>query len=216
MRGSGNKASRAAFTLTEVVLAVLISTMVMLAAYALFSQTMKTSIKGTDTTETIRSASSLIADIRRDLLECRTILENPPLPTIRVTNQENTLPAVEMNTGSPEITFSSLAGQVTYSFSPVPGGKPSTVKRTSALSSGGTAVREYAAGRMVSFRVFRVLIDQKVTDDPQDPDLYQNGFLLLDLRLDSQDPRFPSTNLAMTTFIGADQMASSTWVELPQ
>lgn len=65
--------SNRGFTFVEAIMVTVIAVVVMLAVQNIFSHAVKSSLKGQDNLDSIRAASRILSELRKDLLEFKTI-----------------------------------------------------------------------------------------------------------------------------------------------
>ena len=67
MKGGGG------FTMVEALVITVVGSILLLTIQTLFSRSVKSTLKGQDNLETIRAASQLFSELRKDLLACHSI-----------------------------------------------------------------------------------------------------------------------------------------------
>lgn len=190
------------FTLVETLVVVAVATTLFLVAQALLSRSVRSTMKGQDNLETIRAASILFSEIKRDLLACSGIKVAPGASCYLAVGNL-TLPPIPV--GAEELSLVSRAATITYTLEAAPGGKK--LVRRSEEVAGVTKHRDFGVPRMISFLAQEITKEQQVFAGGASP-VKQ---VRIEIELDSQDKRFPSRSVRLSSFFISSQMSASNW-----
>ena len=193
---------RTGFTLVELCVVMLVSAIILGVMHQLLSRGIKSSMKGQDNLETIRQAAVLMNEIKRDLLAA-SALEVPAAASFTLPVGAGTVPILPDNAN--EVCFAVKGASVTYRLSDLGSGKK-MVRRTE-LKGTVNKERDFGVPRMIKFRVGEITKMQQVYD--------QGDFgvkqLLVEIELDTKDPRFPTKNVKIMSFLISSQMSAGSW-----
>jgi len=190
------------FTLIEILVVVVVSMMVLFAMYAFFRSGVRSTVKGQDTLDSIRAASVLFSQLRKDLLACKNIDTGTASLTIGVgVGLPPTLPFAD------SITFSHRNATMTYKFL-VSAGR-GFVQREEYRPNAAPLVRDFAVPRMKKFEALQIWKKHK----PVATSVHYmvSNQVLIRIEIDSQDPRFPTKSVHLSSFFTSNQKTSSDW-----
>ncbi len=193
--------ARRGFTMAEALIVALIGAMMMIGVNAFFQFGVKSTIKGQDNLESTRAASLLFSQFRKDLMSCQFI--EVGAASITLEPDENSLPSAPPFGDS--IKFGSRNATTTWSLSAMPDGKK-FVKRFTVNASGETKSREFGVPRMKTFRILQIWKKQRILSFITKP-----SQVLVSIQIDSDDPRFPTKAVEMSSFFLSNQMSASDW-----
>lgn len=186
----------------EILVVLVISTMVLFSMQAVFRSGVRSTVKGQDTLESIRAASVLFAQLRKDLLACKNINTGAASLTLGIgVGLPVTLPV------SDTIVFSHRNATMTYRFTLVDG--RGFVQREEVRPSLAPEVRSYAVPRMKKFEALQLWKKHKAVVSSLSHMV--SNQVLIRIEIDSQDPRFPSKSVHLSSFFTSNQKTSSDW-----
>ncbi len=190
------------FTLPEVVFVVLLASLVASIISNVFFQGFRQTAKGTDRLDSIRAFSLLAEAIRKDVANS---LKITPPPT-ELYPEELLIPGDVEMASSLGVDLSE-GGKVEYSMVPGTASKASSIQRVQRNPLGETVSQKlFAAGRTRSFKVLHLVKRVNVGGLAQELD-----HVLVQIDLDSQDPRFPANTLTFFHVFVSDRLPGSSW-----
>jgi hypothetical protein len=188
--------------MVEALTITLVGALLLWSFQSFFSGGVKSTLKGQDNLETIRSASQLFMEMRKDLLACQSVtVAGTASFTMGV--GDTAVPAFPAD--ATFIAFESRNATVTYELTTRADGKKFILKTTD--SGGVIKNQEFGVPRMVSFKAIHIAKWQQLFPAAR----YLEKQVLVEVELDSKDKRFPTKNLKLTTFFISSQMSSSNW-----
>ncbi|MBF0543114.1 MAG: hypothetical protein HQM08_01710 [Candidatus Riflebacteria bacterium] len=192
-----------AFTMVEALVIVLIGSFMMITINFMLSQGVRSSLKGQDQLETIRAASSVFSQLRKDLLACDSIdtdgVEKVVSETDTLLNLPSSLPQ--------KVSFFARNATTTYSILAKPRGK--CLLRVVYDSLGNISTSgEYAVPRMKNFEAIKIVKVQQVkTGSPK----FVQSQLFIRIALESNDPRISTSTVNLSSFFVTSQLSSTQW-----
>lgn len=198
----GESNSRSGFTLIEILVSCIILSIIAVSVPYFFTQGVRSTMKGQDNLETIRAASALFADLRKDLLACESIVVVPGA-SITLGIGASCLPEIPSNADT--LAFCFRGATVTYAIETNAEGKK-FVNRV-FVDDHSKRNKEFAVPRVKSFKAMQIWKTQQIF--PANP--FLESQLLVTLEIDSMDKRFPTKYLKLSSFFISNQMSSSHW-----
>ncbi len=197
----GNLQRQRGFTFVEAIIVTVIACSMMIVIQSLFSHTVKVTMKGQDNLDSIRAASQLFSSLRRDMLQFVSLSTGGARATIALGSSE--IP--DTATFSTIITLKKQTDRITYTL--VENGGKNYIERVLQTPSNPAPQRKlFGVPRMKDFGVLYVLSPNKVNS------LVKNvGQLLVKVTVDSEDARFPSKEVKLTSVFFSDRLADSDW-----
>lgn len=190
------------FSLVEIVIVAALASLMFFVVQAFFSHGVRSTVKGTDTLESIRAASSLFSSIKSDLGACFAV--DTQGPTCSLTTADTTLPAAGV-TFSNVLVFSQTGATVTYRLEAV-GTSGSQVRRTEENLTLGTTTKTFGVPRMESFQALFIKKMHEIGSDQ-----FELPQVLVRVVVKSTDPRFPSKEVALMSVFCSSQLSGSNW-----
>ncbi len=196
-----NKNRQRGFTFVEAMIVTVIACSLMIVIQSLFSHTVKVTMKGQDNLDSIRAASQLFSSLRRDMLQFVSLSTNGARATIALGNSE--IP--DTATFSTILTLKKQTDRITYTL--VENGGKNYIERVLQTPSNPAPQRKlFGVPRMKDFGVIYLLSPNKINS------LVKNvGQLLVKVTVDSEDTRFPSKEVKLTSVFFSDRLADSDW-----
>ncbi len=192
---------RAAFTFVEAIIVTVIACSLMIAIQAFFSHAVRTTMKGQDNLDSIRAASQIFSSLRKDMLTFTSLSTQGAISTIGLTSTE--IPATA--TFSQILRIKKPKEVVTYSL--VNSGSKKFVERVMQSPDYPTPQRKlFGVPRMKDFGVMYVRTPNKVNSM-----IKGAGQLLVKLAIDSENERFASKELNLTSVFFSERLADSDW-----
>ncbi len=197
----GNLQRQRGFTFVEAIIVTVIACSMMIVIQSLFSHTVKVTMKGQDNLDSIRAASQLFSSLRRDMLQFVSLSTGGARATIALGSSE--IP--DTATFSTILTLKKQTDRITYTL--VENGGKNYIERVLQTPSNPAPQRKlFGVPRMKDFGVLYVLSPNKVNS------LVKNvGQLLVKVTVDSEDARFPSKEVKLTSVFFSDRLADSNW-----
>ncbi len=197
----GNKKRQLGFTFVEAMIVTVIACGLMIVIQSLFSHTVKVTMKGQDNLDSIRAASQLFSSLRRDMLQFVSLSTGGARATIALGSSE--IP--DTATFSTILTLKKQTDRITYTL--VENGGKNYIERVLQTPSNPAPQRKlFGVPRMKDFGVLYLLSPNKVNS------LVKNvGQLLVKVTVDSEDARFPSKEVKLTSVFFSDRLADSDW-----
>ena len=197
----GNLQRQRGFTFVEAITVTVIACSMMIVIQSLFSHTVKVTMKGQDNLDSIRAASQLFSSLRRDMLQFVSLSTGGARATIALGSSE--IP--DTATFSTILTLKKQTDRITYTL--VENGGKNYIERVLQTPSNPAPQRKlFGVPRMKDFGVLYVLSPNKVNS------LVKNvGQLLVKVTVDSEDARFPSKEVKLTSVFFSDRLADSDW-----
>ncbi len=196
-----NKNRQRGFTFVEAMIVTVIACSLMIVIQSLFSHTVKVTMKGQDNLDSIRAASQLFSSLRRDMLQFVSLSTGGARATIALGNSE--IP--DTATFSTILTLKKQTDRITYTL--VENGGKNYIERVLQTPSNPAPQRKlFGVPRMKDFGVIYLLSPNKINS------LVKNvGQLLVKVTVDSEDTRFPSKEVKLTSVFFSDRLADSDW-----
>ncbi len=197
----GNKKRQSGFTFVEAMIVTVIACGLMIVIQSLFSHTVKVTMKGQDNLDSIRAASQLFSSLRRDMLQFVSLSTGGARATIALGSSE--IP--DTATFSTILTLKKQTDRITYTL--VENGGKNYIERVLQTPANPAPQRKlFGVPRMKDFGVLYLLSPNKVNS------LVKNvGQLLVKVTVDSEDARFPSKEVKLTSVFFSDRLADSDW-----
>jgi len=197
----GNLQRQRGFTFVEAIIVTVIACSMMIVIQSLFSHTVKVTMKGQDNLDSIRAASQLFSSLRRDMLQFVSLSTGGARATIALGSSE--IP--DTATFSTILTLKKQTDRITYTL--VENGGKNYIERVLQTPSNPAPQRKlFGVPRMKDFGVLYVLSPNKVNS------LVKNvEQLLVKVTVDSEDARFPSKEVKLTSVFFSDRLADSDW-----
>jgi len=199
--------SRRGFSFVEIMIVTILSAMIIIFVQSFFSQGVKNTLKGTDTLESIRAASLLFSQIRKDLMACQSIQTGAASLTMGVN-------AVDLPPGFPvsdTITFCARNATTTYTLVTAPRGK--YILRVFTPTVGSTETKQFGVPRIKRFEATQIWKRYRIQIFPlpiKSPTLKQ-GQVLVNVIVDSDDRRIVTKELQLSSIFVSQQMYPSNW-----
>lgn len=192
---------RSGFTFVEAMIVTVIACSLMLVIQSFFSHVVRVTMKGQDNLDSIRAASQLFSSLRKDMLQFVSLSTAGAKTTIALSEEE--IPATA--TFSSILTLKGANDRVTYSL--VDSGGKSYVERVlQSPSLPGPQRKLFGVPRMKNFGVLYIKTPFKINS------LTKNvGQLLVQVTVDSEDSRFPSTEVNLSSVFFSERLADSDW-----
>lgn len=196
-----NKKRQSGFTFVEAMIVTVIACGLMIVIQSLFSHTVKVTMKGQDNLDSIRAASQLFSSLRRDMLQFVSLSTGGARATIALGSSE--IP--DTATFSTILTLKKQTDRITYTL--VENGGKNYIERVLQTPANPAPQRKlFGVPRMKDFGVLYLLSPNKVNS------LVKNvGQLLVKVTVDSEDARFPSKEVKLTSVFFSDRLADSDW-----
>lgn len=198
--GKGPHLRPAGFSVVEITIVTILSAMIIVLIQSFFSHGVKTTLKGQDTLESTRAASLLFSQMRKDLMACQSVQTGAASITMGMN-------AVDLPGGFPvsdTITFCNRNATTTYSLVVTPKGK--YVLRTFTPSVGSTETRQFGVPRMKRFETTQIWKYNRILSTISKP-----GQVLVNVVIDSDDPRIPTKELKLSSIFVSQQLYSTNW-----
>lgn len=192
--------NRPGFTLVEMSIVAGLSILLLLFVHQFFSSGVKTTLKGQDTLESIRAASLLFAQIRKDLLACQSVQTGTASVTMGVSALDLPASVPFSNT----LTFCTRNATTTYSLVATPRGK--YILRTFIPTGGTVETKTFGVPRMERFEVLQVWKHHQILTNCIKP-----AQILVQIVIDSNDPRTPTKEIRLSSVFISQQLTTSDW-----
>lgn len=191
---------KAGFTFTEALVVTVIACSMMIVVQSIFSHTVRVTMKGQDNLDSIRAASQIFSSLRRDMLNFVTLSTGGAKTTIAVGESE--IPATA--TYSQILSLKKPTERITYSL--VESGGKHYVERVLQSAGSPPQKRTFGVPRMKDFGVLYVRTPNQIGS------LIKNvGQLVVKIAIDSEDARFPSAEVKLSSVFFSDRLADSDW-----
>lgn len=191
------------FTLVEILMVLAIASVLLMVMQTFFYRSVKSTIKGQDNLDTIRAASQLFRELRKDLLACHSI-KVPDAASCTIEVGDEVIPPFPADAN--KISFRSQGETVTYSLEEKPDGRK-YIKRLVESATHPDMIKEFGVPRMLGFKALQIWKKQQIYSGAP----FTEGQVLLEIEIDSEDKRFPSKNLKLTSFFISSQLSASKW-----
>ncbi len=192
---------RRAFTFVEALIVTVIACSLMIVIQAFFSHAVRSTIKGQDNLDSIRAASRIFSSLRRDMLQFQTISTDGAVSTIDTTT--NTIDSTA--TYSSILSINRADEVITYSFVGS-SGRNSVERVTQNLTTGATQRKLFGVPRMKEFKVIYLRVPNQINS------LTQNvGQILVKLSIDSEDSRFATSEVNLSSMFFSERLAENDW-----
>ncbi|RCK79019.1 MAG: hypothetical protein OZSIB_0361 [Candidatus Ozemobacter sibiricus] len=194
-------------TMVEALVMVVVGVILLMAMQTFFSNTLRTTLKGTDSLETIRAASVLLSQFGKDVAAAGAVICHGPGPGPQI---ERIPIGGSFSPGAISlcntIEMAAPIGTITYSFSPT----DSYVTRRVSSATAPLQERQFALPRLKEFGVAYVQKEfSPFTTGAPYP--VPQSHVLLRIKLSSDDPRFPARELSLSSFFISSQMKATDW-----
>lgn len=195
------KQTKIGFTLVEAMIVTVIACSLMIVIQTFFSHTIRVTLKGQDNLDSIRAASQLFSSLRRDMLQFVSLSTGGANTSIPMGDEQ--IPATA--TYSSILTLKKENEKVTYSL--VNDGGKSYVERVAQSPAFPAPQRRlFGVPRMKDFGILYVRVPNKINS------LIKNvGQLLVKVTVDSEDPRFPTAEINLSSIFFSDRLTDSDW-----
>lgn len=187
----------------EILMVLAISSILLLIVQTFFSRSVRTTIKGQDNLDTIRAASRLFRELRKDLLACHSI-KVPDAASCTIEVGDDVIPALPDDAN--RISFCSRGATVTYSLEAKPGGGK-YIKHLIETVDQPDRIKEFGVPRMLAFKAQQIWKKQQIYSGAP----FTEGQVLIEIEIDSEDERFPSKKLKLSNFFISSQLSASKW-----
>ncbi len=192
---------KAAFTFVEALIVTVIACSLMIAIQAFFSHAVRTTLKGQDNLDSIRAASQIFSSLRKDMLTFTSLSTQGAISTISLTSTN--IPATA--TFSQILRIKKPKEIVTYSL--VTSGSKKYVERVMQSPDYPTPQRKlFGVPRMKDFGVMYVRTPNKINSM-----IKGAGQLLVKLAIDSENERFATKELNLTSVFFSERLSDSDW-----
>ncbi len=192
---------RAAFTFVEAIIAVLVSCAVMLAVHLIFSHTVRVTMKVQDNLESTRAVSQIFSSLRNDLRDFVSL--SPGGAKISLGFGEVEVP--ETAEFSQTLKIRKQTERIIYRL--IESGGKRYVERSVDGQDGQR--RLFGVPRMKDFGVLYVKSQNRF-----DALLKNVGQLIVRVTVDSEDQRFASKEVRITSVFFSDRLADDDWNHL--
>lgn len=191
---------RRGFTFVEVTIVAALSLLLLVFIQSFFSSGIRSTLKGTDTLESIRAASLLFAQIRKDLMACQSIQTGAASVTMGVNalNLPTAFPVSDL------LTFCARNATTTFSLVTSPRGK--YILRTFTPTVGPAETKTFGIPRVKAFEVVQVKKHHRILSTILSP-----SQLLVNVVIDSDDPRMPTKEIRLSSVFISQQMYNTNW-----
>lgn len=188
------------FTFVEAIIVTVIAVVVMMAIQSLFSHAVKSSLKGQDSLDTMRAASRIFSELRKDLLEFKTIAT--AADSVLISAEDDKIDATTKY--STILQIERKDETIVYSLCEA-GGKKYVERASQKL---GAPVRKVSFGvpRMKTFEVVYVKVENTSGAGKE-----RIGQLCVNLVVQSDDPRFPTRKLSVSSAYFPEKLQESDW-----
>ena len=199
---------RRGFTLVETMFVVVIGSLLLTAFQTMSSQGVRSSVKGMDLVESIRSANEVFAQIRKDLRGSTRIITGMPDLVVPVGASVIDESGIRYAT-----SFQFAQGMATITYSLVPGASGTGYIHREFLKGGTTEKKNFAVPKIRLFRVARIRQQQRIGKPETGagggfPIFLQDQFLV-QVEVETSDPRFPTR---LSSVFVSGQMEETGWV----
>ncbi len=190
------------FTYVEALVVMLLCSLILGAAHMIFSQGVRSSVKGMDLLESIRAANEIFSNIRKDLRG--SVQVDASSPKITIPAGAAAFPDLT-SAMSDALIFVQPVATVTYRLLSGAGGD--YVEREE--NAGGTvSKRNFAVPRIRSFEAAKIGQMQRVAAGY---DVFVQDQLFVRISVESSDPRFPGGKVDLSTFFVTGQLMQTAW-----
>jgi hypothetical protein len=195
------------FTMVEALVMVVVGATLLIVMQTFFSRAVRTTMKGTDSLETIRAASVLMSQFGKDVAAAGLVICSGPGPgpqvlSIPIGGTFSPTAVALCNT----IEMAATIGTITYSFTPA----DLFVTRRVSSTTAPLQEKRFALPRLKEFGVARIQKEfSPFTTGPAFP--IPQGQILLRIKVSSDDPRFPAHELSVSSFFISSQMQATDW-----
>lgn len=195
------KKRKAGFTFTEALVVAVIACSLMIVIQALFSHTVRVTMKGQDNLDSIRAASLLFSSLRQDMLHFVSLSTGGAVATIDL----GTEMIPDSATYSKILALKTRTEQITYSLVE-DSGKNYVERVLQSVSKPSLQRKLFGVPRMKDFGVLFIRMPDTVSA------LARNtGRLLVKVSVDSEDARFPSCEIKLSSVFFSDRLSDCNW-----
>ena len=188
------------FTFVEAVIVTTIAVFIMLAVQQLFSHAVRSSLKGQDNLETMRAAGRIFSELRKDLLEFKTI--STASASYHVNLDQTTL--TDNIQGSDIIQIERKNEVIIYSLYEEKGKK--YIERASKKIGEQVRKKRFGVPRMQSFDIVYLKVDNK-----SGKGLEKSGQIIVNLVIQSENKTFASKKLKVSTSYFPEKLQETDW-----
>jgi len=189
------------FTFAEALIVTVIACALMIVIQSLFSHAVRVTMKGQDNLDSIRAASQLFSSLRRDMLQFVSLSTGGAKTVIEAGETE--IPATA--TYSKILSLKKANERITYNLVET-AGKHYVERVLQPPSSPAPQRRLFGVPRMKDFGVLYIRTPNVINS------LAKNvGQLLVKITVDSEDARFPSKEVKLSSLFFSDRLADSDW-----
>jgi competence protein ComGC len=189
------------FTLVEAMIVTIIACSLMIAIHAFFSHAVRSTMKGQDNLDSIRAASKIFSSLRKDLLQFNTLNTGGAITTVALGNQD--LPGTA--TYSSMIELKRPKEIITYSLIDN-SGKKYVERLVQDLTTGNNSQKLFGVPRMKEFKVIYIITPNKINSVTRSV-----GQIMVNLVIDSDDKRFASKEINLTSIFFSEKLTESDW-----
>lgn len=195
------KTPTAAFTFVEALIVTVIACSLMISIQMFFSHAVRTTMKGQDNLDSIRAASQIFSSLRRDMLTFTSLSTQGAISTIALGSSE--IPATA--TYSKILRLKKPDETVTYSLVST-GGKNYVERVVQSPAYPTPQKKRFGVPRMKDFGVMYIRTPNKVNSVVKSV-----GQLMVKLAIDSENERFATKELNLTSVFFSERLADSDW-----
>ncbi len=191
---------RNGLTFVEAIIVTLISCGLMIVVHTVFSHTVRVTMKGQDNLDSIRAASQIFSTLRRDMLN---------FVTLSTAGARIDLPAGQYEipdtaTYSKILTLKKHTERITWSL--VDDGGKCYVERVLQVAGSPPEKRKFGVPRMKDFGVLYARVPNQINSMVKNA-----GQLIVKISIDSEDERFASKEVNLTSVFFSDRLTDSDW-----
>lgn len=189
------------FTFVEALVVTVIACGIMIVVQSIFSHTVRMTMKSQDNLDSIRAASQIFSSLRRDMLQFVSLSTGGARTTVPLGETE--IP--DTATYSQILVLRRPTERITYSLVDS-GGKHYVERVLQSPSLPAPQRRLFGVPRMKDFGVVYLITPNQINS------LVKNvGQLVVKIAIDSEDARFPSKEVKLSSTFFSDRLADSDW-----
>lgn len=189
------------FTLVETMIVTIIASSLMIVIHAFFSHAVRSTMKGQDNLDSIRAASKIFSSLRQDLLQFNTLDTNGAITTVALGDTD--LPGTA--TYSSMIELKRPKETITYSLIDN-SGKKFVERIKQNLTTGDTNQKLFGVPRMKEFKIMYIKTPNQINSITRNV-----GQIMVNLVIDSDDKRFASKEINLTSVFFSEKLTDSDW-----
>lgn len=194
-------AEKKGFTFVEALIVTVIACGLMIVVQSIFSHTVRMTMKSQDNLDSIRAASQIFSSLRRDMLQFVSLSTAGARTTVPLGEVE----VPDTATYSEILVLRRPTERITYSLVDT-GGKKYVERVLQSASLPAPQRKLFGVPRMKDFGVVYVIMPNQINS------LVKNvGQLVVKIAIDSEDARFPSKEVKLTSTFFSDRLADSDW-----